>query len=111
MGLKVLVESHFSPLGPHYLSFVKVKFLNCLLGGVFVPLDMVPPEALPHQGFYELVVVSDAHLVLVIRVVGGYELPDAAHGYLRDILENALFAGFFLVLKVGPHYNTLDEVI
>ena len=48
MRIHVVVEPDLAPLGPHDLGLVEVQLHHRLNRSVFVPLDVVPPEALPH---------------------------------------------------------------
>jgi len=45
---EVIIQALLSPLGPHDMSFIEVKFDDALLV-LLVSLNMMPPEPLFHE--------------------------------------------------------------
>jgi hypothetical protein len=71
---------------------------------------MVPPEALAHQTFYQLVIISYSDLIFVIGIVRSNKRPNVTHGLLGNVLEHT-FLVIVLILEIRAHDHALLEII
>lgn len=60
---QVVIQSYFSPLGPHYICIVEIKSHDTSLHVLLFSLSQVQPQTLLKKGFYQEMIISKSHLV------------------------------------------------
>jgi len=71
---EVLVELLLAPLRPHDLRILEVEPLHLRIL-ISLPLNVMPPQALPHEPLNQAVIVSQANLVNVVESIRSDKLP------------------------------------